>query len=1202
MAPQTLLQERDIYPDSSPDPLASSLGRRPTPRKPLQRTSSNHAKARLSSPVKTVHSTDHSATFEVSPSKSTSPWKIKVTVEQNGDGIVDQENIDLESPTRRVKQRTTTKTTTVPLKGADETSPVKRRGRPRKSDTGAASKPRRDVTPAGKSSKGRKSAETAESSILDVSGLDSEPAPTKRPRGRPRKNIATPNQPQGRNMKEGQSSHENQLQNLDGNATKIAPVDPSSSPSSLPGRCDTPAEDVSPVKPSEPKGVPGKGRDGNESSRKTTHQVETSTYTHLQRASSTGVKKIDFANVTPLHLKYSRQIGDNTTPEINPIHFRVPTPRKPIGYDESAESPMPQSSPMHSFPVNPDASIIAPKITRFDKRNYPALSTAPEVVRRDNQEHGIDDGIDSTTIMESEGFSMISVDSLPSRQLSSSPSAATSNLPSIASVSSNPKLKAAPSPRVLSYLKVKHSHMPSSPPGAPLSYRTPSLEAVSPSGPPPIEPALLFPRTASTPRLSGVVKTAIALQGVVDVNENKVTGDKSPLATKARLDSLFSGFGEGTRRELQAGLRLGEELARRSQERNMSRSVSPEMGACGSGDDVFKIHRNAAGEPNSQRLPTPEEQCQSHSRAVKPPFSLPVPRRQVQDVTIRYPSLNGNQLSLQIATPEIGSEMDWQPTTPLSSAGTDTESPYQNKDDNREANDTQVSQHVDDRAQDISDIWEEEASRSSDIEILDKTQPSLVPQVADLFVDDESLAKPKRSKLPKTWRRKSNSDFNYSDEAEPSTQTIPTDTRLPAEVNAVSVTVSEESTATLPDRMDNVSYPDIEDDDTGLFWQHDYTVHNIPRRNRRKRGDSEKLDLTELLGLNKNTLNSSPIREPQRLTPFRSPAPILKITRDSSPARPRDSASSPSKHVSFADATFDDSIDDSDPIVDQYVSEASDAQQLQDELEARSNSQPFYRDMQSSQPLEDAVSQCSSPAFRTRMSCSVLTVDPNCVVNPLFEKSSVAAPVVPSPVERQYTSASSEVVAEDIEIKTTGPGLFSRFTGGIWSAITRTPPPPQHPVLRPYPPIPSEYPWTRTHFISLDNLYQAQKRDPSVFSPKSHPTNAALLSTFSNRSKYVGAIISNWGYSLEFTEDHLVMAKVLMQTMTVKDVAEYEQVTGKKAKIGNCNVGGPESGRISEEDVMIKIFAIIAGEMIRDDEDQGKKIDRTGTLTIEWNV
>ena len=223
------------------------------------------------------------------------------------------------------------------------------------------------------------------------------------------------------------------------------------------------------------------------------------------------------------------------------------------------------------------------------------------------------------TILESEGFTMIDLESLPSARhfvsppsvqacekagqvgtptnksnngtLHSSPPVSV-NLPPISSSTRQSQLRSRPT-AIPSYLSLPEgesdisSTVPSSPPvlaqatPAPLSDSARSRTRLTPepcSSPrlpsPPrasaaiSRPHIAEPHKSTPPRLARVVKAGIALQGVLSPRVSSVKAQaKSPGlahgAPKERLDDLFDGFDSVTRRELRAGLRFGEELAKR---------------------------------------------------------------------------------------------------------------------------------------------------------------------------------------------------------------------------------------------------------------------------------------------------------------------------------------------------------------------------------------------------------------------------------------------------------------------------------------------------------------------------------------------------------------------------------------------------------------------------------------------------------------
>ncbi|WPH00016.1 Hypothetical protein R9X50_00283900 [Acrodontium crateriforme] len=67
-----------------------------------------------------------------------------------------------------------------------------------------------------------------------------------------------------------------------------------------------------------------------------------------------------------------------------------------------------------------------------------------------------------------------------------------------------------------------------------------------------------------------------------------------------------------------------------------------------------------------------------------------------------------------------------------------------------------------DEEEENEDIWQEEASRSMEDDALESEQQAThSPKLVDLFADEP--LKPRRSKIPKSWRRSSGNDFSYVD-------------------------------------------------------------------------------------------------------------------------------------------------------------------------------------------------------------------------------------------------------------------------------------------------------------------------------------------------------------------------------------------------------------------------------------------------------
>ena len=370
----------------------------------------------------------------------------------------------------------------------------------------------------------------------------------------------------------------------------------------------------------------------------------------------------------------------------------------------------------------------------------PTKSGSPDL----DDQHGQFD-----SIMESEGFSMVSVSSLPSAQDSSG----------MAEVSARTLRK---SPRSFPTRQVTpsdsdHSPLPPPPPKVGVSQQT-TRELSKP--------------TSGTPRLARVVRAGIALQGVLSparqrhnpANLAPWLDHSSPMSSttspKERLDQLFNGFGPGTCRELRAGLRLGEELAKRQH---------PQIGRCDYQDneDVFA--------PNSEirypNLPVTEEYSLKIPDAVKtklPSLSnpqLPSPARSDETVdndkmSWKFDTTQSNAVQANLAKEsavQAGSAGDKQASDDHTML--QREALYQQEREAiskqiQDANPSQVIVIDSDEEDEVfveatnvddGDIWQEEAQK-----------PDNCPSTSDvppIFLQNEPR-KPRRSQIPSPWMRK----------------------------------------------------------------------------------------------------------------------------------------------------------------------------------------------------------------------------------------------------------------------------------------------------------------------------------------------------------------------------------------------------------------------------------------------------------------
>ncbi|PGH23313.1 hypothetical protein AJ80_02565 [Polytolypa hystricis UAMH7299] len=302
----------------------------------------------------------------------------------------------------------------------------------------------------------------------------------------------------------------------------------------------------------------------------------------------------------------------------------------PSGRKSDTSSLPKQSSPPRSSPiplrrrgVSPENTIHAGHTPGAKTRLYPTPTTSSSLIGDDGVDNPArhspgnkmqppkslarrladptDEHREFDSILESEGFSMVSLDTLPSakQQLNSFLTDTPNSIPSPphgsllmqgnpSTVSSKPEeshqsLMAASSVAGLNGLRAQPTqstvrsslqHVKDN------DYRTPAESIASPQQPPAPAPAVQSPnplRKRPWARVIRVVRAGIALQGVL-VPRRRSSRLQSPFsspnyprldeseAARRRLEELFQGLGPETQRELRAGLRFGEELTKRLRE------------------------------------------------------------------------------------------------------------------------------------------------------------------------------------------------------------------------------------------------------------------------------------------------------------------------------------------------------------------------------------------------------------------------------------------------------------------------------------------------------------------------------------------------------------------------------------------------------------------------------------------------------------
>lgn len=220
---------------------------------------------------------------------------------------------------------------------------------------------------------------------------------------------------------------------------------------------------------------------------------------------------------------------------------------------------------------------------------------------------------------------------------------------------------------------------------------------------------------------------------------------------------------------------------------------------------------------------------------------------------------------------------------------------------------------------------------------------------------------------------------------------------------------------------------------------------------------------------------------------------------------------------------------------------------------------------------------------------------------PLFDKTNTT-----SANPRRPSSKGSSSYKESLPVisplhRTHTPSILSR----LWQTFTTPTPPtrPSHPVLQKLPLLPKYEPWTRTHYKVLDALWQHYKRHPSAFTPED-AENQGLLTPRSEWRRYVDVEFMNWGYGVRIDKPLVILAVLFSQLLVLESGREFERVQG--AKIDGADVGpwaseeeGMEIGPLT---VLVRLFSVVCGEMVRRDEARGRKIDRSegGGDGVRW--
>lgn len=669
-----------------------------------------------------------------------------------------------------------------------------------------------------------------------------------------------------------------------------------------------------------------------------------------------------------------------------------------------------------------------------------------------------------------------------------------------------------------------------------------------------------------TPKLSGVVRTAIALQGVLDSNgrETSVQGSslRSPYISpanrrssnnvagkspKERLDDLFEGFGAGTRRELRAGLRLGEELARRHKLAAQAQQVGEPSGELASEEDML-TEPNDTGYP---KLPTPED---------KDDYALAIPAPTPQQ-EIEYPSLQPEQL-LSPERSEREDEMDWQVDTPVKTQDLSLSDPISDQDTSEEtlassftqareaqwqrereavsreiqmANSSQVIviNSDDTEAVDEQEALQDEASSAVDVNIrqpeTNSANHSQASQTIDEALFTEEIVKPRRSKIPSPWRR--DSQMVYSDEAT--------------------------------------------EDPSGLFWQPDQRAIQLAKeREERKRRKESHLDVSGMLKptekVNEETRaitdDSMDARVQQEL---QKKAEFVVVEETISQVEMTVKSSYHSEEVIVAaaqgvqtpgvDAGAEETCHSEEAVAtvqEQHLEIEANAEAIYDSEEdmmfaegeqspdVESNAETiYYSDAEAEAEVEEASYAASDDELPTPESESV---DEDTEYNLEAHEASITSNAHTKPAAPRASQSTSWLR----KITSIASSLF-------WDTT------------------PKES-WTNAHYLLLDTLYQSAKTDMTAF-----PYNPdGGLWGF---RIYLGTTLVYNNYQLKISKSHVAIAQAFREQL----------------RVASLKVGGDGSVEWGEYYLVKRLFSLMVGEDMRakgipfpEQDAQGREVRR----------
>ena len=541
----------------------------------------------------------------------------------------------------------------------------------------------------------------------------------------------------------------------------------------------------------------------------------------LQLGSRMNEKGADSQQVNGLKRKMDTASIPDTNPRIKRSHVVMSSPSRdsnktvvPISYlaqDRSnqnwrpirrnthtqGDAPASESIPTLDAQHNSEFSNQVVADVNVEETRQIQSTGSPQFSDPTNEHHEFD------SILESEGFSMISVSTLPSgkvglniagnsRQGNEGKSYQESSLGHDISKPVLGSKAAAEHQLDVSY---QHQEAVSSMPAVKNikrsdSRQTPSSMPLEPSNLPLLQPLgsqnaprVLDEVTDSTSKIMRVVRAGNALQGVMGpqelgavsrkrANQQFDSSKSSGTEHESGSNNLFDGFGAGTQRELRAGLRLGEELAKSLPRRTSQISpenTSPEHNAFTHTMNLDSLESSRPKE-NLEDALTISNVGQDISYPGVSNNQLPSPDRSEIDADEDQMSLDADT-SAQIQE-SIGGEHDAQSEGGIDGLSYNSHNRTMEREAEWQRERDEVVRQIEmanssrviiiDGDTDLQDGQHFQAGEMEDMEESDTWDAAARSSDADLSYSDhheshsalqKQVFKPRRSQIPSAWRR-----------------------------------------------------------------------------------------------------------------------------------------------------------------------------------------------------------------------------------------------------------------------------------------------------------------------------------------------------------------------------------------------------------------------------------------------------------------